>query len=103
MYTVKLNVLAVKVVTSKLSEIHSLPAAECKSHWQDSVVAISNLPDKQKTRAGPATIEIAVKPVLQGLARKTSLFPYYKYNQMWTREVQNVVRPAFLLLAPTAY
>lgn len=64
-----------RIVSSQLSRIHNVPTASLKTQILDPVAPL--LQQQAQT--------------VQELAKTASQYPFYKYNGLWAREVQNVV------------
>lgn len=64
-----------RVISSHLSRIHNVPAAALAAQVLDPVAPL--LQQQAQT--------------VQELAKTASQYPFYKYNGLWAREVQNVV------------
>lgn len=64
-----------RVISSHLSRIHNVPSASLKTQILDPV----------------APLLLQQAQTVQELAKTASQYPFYKYNGLWAREVQNVV------------
>jgi len=78
-----------RITQSLLSRAHSTPAAHCKLL---PLLFPTNL--KITVQEVIKSAEDAIKEEILSvgkLAETTSSSPYYKYNNLWTRDVQNVI------------
>lgn len=84
---------------SQLSEIHSVPAEQCKlfpkivPHSYRTVIRGPNL---GRTVRQHLSLEnsslLKLRHAVLELSQQAASHPFYRYNHMWTRDMQNAVR-----------